>query len=98
MFYTLHEISYSAGIAKLVAFYALCQQTCDKLGVKLQFSSFGKKLIFGKTWSKTAVFQFWQKIDFWQNWCANIALFERFAFRYDDFENMKLMKLINPGT
>ena len=41
-----------------------------------------------RSWSKTAVFQFWQKVDFWQNWCANISLFERFAFRYHHFKNM----------
>ena len=41
-----------------------------------------------RKWSETAVFQFWRKVDFWQNWCANIALFERFAFRYHHFNNM----------
>ena len=41
-----------------------------------------------RSWSKTAVFQFWRKVDFWQNWCVNIALFGRFAFRYHHFKNM----------
>ena len=41
-----------------------------------------------RSWSKTAVFQFWRKVDFWQNWCANIALFEHLAFRYHHFNNM----------
>ena len=41
-----------------------------------------------RSWSKTAVFQFWQKVDFWQNWCANIAIFEHLAFRYHDFQSM----------
>ena len=53
MFYTLHEISYSAGIVKLVAFYVLYQQKCDELGVKLQVFSFGEKLIFDKTGAQT---------------------------------------------
>ena len=53
MFYTLHEISSSVGIVKLVAFYAFYQQSCDELGVKLQFFSFGKKLIFDKTGVQT---------------------------------------------
>ena len=47
-FYTLHEISYSVGVVKLVAFYAFYQQNCEKLGVKLRFFSFGEKLIFEK--------------------------------------------------
>ena len=71
MFCTLHEISYSVGIVKLMAFYVFYQQNCDEV-----------------VQSKTAVFQFWQKVDFWQNWCANIALFKRFAFRYHHFNNM----------
>ena len=41
-----------------------------------------------RSWSKTAVFQFWQKVDFWQNWCANIAIFEHLAFRYHNFQSM----------
>ena len=49
MFCTLHEISYSVGIVKLVAFHAFYQQNCDEVGVKLQFFSFGEKLIFDKT-------------------------------------------------
>ena len=49
MFCTLHEISYSVGIVKLVAFYAYYQQNCDEAGVKLQFFSFGEKLVFDKT-------------------------------------------------
>ena len=53
MFCTLHEISYSVGIVKLMAFYAYYQQNCDEVGVKLQFFSFGKKLIFDKTGVQT---------------------------------------------
>ena len=53
MFYTLHEISYSVGIVKLVAFHAFYPQNCDKLGVKLQFFSFGEKLIFDKSGVQT---------------------------------------------
>ena len=53
MFYTLHEISYSVSIVKLVAFYAFYQQICDEVGVKLQFFSFGEKLIFDKTGVQT---------------------------------------------
>ena len=49
MFCTLHEISYSVGIVKLVAFYAYYQQNCDEVEVQLQFFSFGEKLIFDKT-------------------------------------------------
>ena len=48
MFYTLHKISYSVGIVKLVAFYAFHQQSREELGVKLHFFSFGEKLIFEK--------------------------------------------------
>ena len=70
MFCTLHEISYSVNIVKLMAFYAYHQQNSDEVG------------------SKTAIIQFWRKVDFWQNWCANIALFARFAFRYHNFQNM----------
>ena len=53
MFYTLHEIFHSVGIVKSVAFHAFYQQNCDELGVKLQFSSFGEKLIFDKTGVQT---------------------------------------------
>ena len=53
MFCTLHEISYSVGIVKLVAFYAFSQQNCDEFRVKLQFFSFGEKLIFDKTGVQT---------------------------------------------
>ena len=53
MFYTLHEISHSVSIVKLVAFYAFYQQNCDEVGVKLQFFSFGEKLIFDKTGVQT---------------------------------------------
>ena len=53
MFCTLHEISYSVGIVKLMAFYVFYQQTCDEVGVKLQFFSFGEKLIFDKTGVQT---------------------------------------------
>ena len=53
MFCTLHEISYSVSIVKLVTFYAFYQQICDEVGVKLQFSSFGEKLIFDKTGVQT---------------------------------------------
>ena len=48
MFYTLHKISYSVGIVKLMAFSAFYQQNCDELEVKLQFFSFGEKLTFEK--------------------------------------------------
>ena len=53
MFCTLHEISYSVGIVKLMTFYAYYQQNCDEAGVKLQFFSFGEKLIFDKTGVQT---------------------------------------------
>ena len=53
MFCTLHEISYSVGIVKLMAFYAFYQQNCNEVGVKLQFFSFGKKLVFDKTGVQT---------------------------------------------
>ena len=53
MFYTLHEISYSVSIVKLVAFYAFYQQNFDEVGVKVQFFSFGEKLIFDKTGVQT---------------------------------------------
>ena len=53
MFCTLHEISYSVGIVKLVAFYVFYQQNCYEVGVKLQFFSFGEKLIFDKTGVQT---------------------------------------------
>ena len=48
MFCTLHEISYSVGIVKLVAFHAFHQQNWDELGVKLQFFNFDEKLLFEK--------------------------------------------------
>ena len=53
MFCTLDEISYSVGIVKLMAFYAYYQQNCDEVGVKLQFFSFGEKLVFDKTGVQT---------------------------------------------
>ena len=53
MFCTLHEFSYSVGIVKLMAFYAFYQQNCNEVGVKLQFFSFGKKLVFDKTGVQT---------------------------------------------
>ena len=53
MFYTLHDISYSVGIVKLMAFYVFYQQNCHEVGVKLQFFSFGEKLIFDKTGVQT---------------------------------------------
>ena len=53
MFCILHEISYSVGIVKLMAFYAFYQQNCDEVGVKLPLFSFGKKLIFDKTGVQT---------------------------------------------
>ena len=53
MFCTLHETSYSVGIVKLMAFYVFYQQNCDEVGVKLQFFSFGVKLIFDKTGVQT---------------------------------------------
>ena len=53
MFCTLDEISYSVGNVKLVAFYVFYQQNCDEVGVKLQFFSFGEKLIFDKTGVQT---------------------------------------------
>ena len=53
MFCTLHEISYSVGIVKLMAFYVFYQQNCDENEVKLQFFSFGEKLIFDKTGAQT---------------------------------------------
>ena len=48
MFYTLlvHEDSYSVGIVELVPFNVFNQQNCNKLGVKLQFFSFGEISIF----------------------------------------------------
>ena len=53
MFCTLHKISYSVGIVKLIAFHAFHQQNCDEVGVKVQFFSFGEKLIFDKTGVQT---------------------------------------------
>ena len=53
MFYTVHEISYSVGIVKLVAYHAFYQQNGDKLGAKLQFFSLGEKFIFDKTGVQT---------------------------------------------
>ena len=53
MFCTLDEISYSVGIVKLMAFYAFYQQNCDENEIKLQFSSFGEKLVFDKTGVQT---------------------------------------------
>ena len=53
MFCTLDEISYSVGIVKLMAFYVFYQQNCDEVGVKLQFFSFGEKLVFDKTGVQT---------------------------------------------
>ena len=43
---TVHEISYSVGIVKLVPFNVFYQQNCNELGVKLQFLSLGENLIF----------------------------------------------------
>ena len=53
MFCTLHEISYSVSIVKLMAFHAFYLQNCDEVGVKVQFFSFGEKLIFDKTGVQT---------------------------------------------
>ena len=53
MFCTLDEISYSVGNVKLMAFYAYYQQNCDEVGVKLQYFSFGEKLVFDKTGVQT---------------------------------------------
>ena len=47
MFYTLHEISYSVSIVKLVAFYAFYQQNCDELGVKVRFVSLNGQVLWG---------------------------------------------------
>ena len=63
MFYTLHEISYSVGIVKLMAFYVFYHQNCDEVGVKLQFFSFGEKLIFDKTGVQTLRYLNIQRFD-----------------------------------
>ena len=82
MFCTLHEISYSVGIVKLMAFYAYYQQNCDEVGVKLQFFSFGEKLIFGKTGVQTLR-------------CLNVLRFDITIFKAWD---MKLIKFQNVST
>ena len=82
MFCTLHEISYSVGIVKLMAFYAYYQQNCDEVGVKLQFFSFGKKLIFDKTGVQTLR-------------CLNVLRFDITTLITWD---MKLIKFLNVST
>ena len=82
MFYTLHEISYSVSIVKLVAFYAFYQQNCDEVGVKLQFFSFGEKLIFDKTGVQTLR-------------CLDVLRFDTTTFKTWD---MKLIKFQNVCT
>ena len=82
MFCTLHEISYSVGIVKLMAFYAFYQQNCDEVGLKLQFFSFGKKLIFDKTGVQTLR-------------CLNVLRFDITTLITWD---MKLIKFQNVST
>ena len=82
MFCTLHEISYSVGIVKLMAFYVFYQQNCDEVGVKLQFFSFGKKLIFDKTGVQTLR-------------CLNVLRFDITTLITWD---MKLIKFLNVCT
>ena len=82
MFYTLHEISYSVSIVKLVAFYAFYQQNYDELGVKVQFFSFGEKLIFDKTGVQTLR-------------CLNVLRFDITILKAWD---MKLIKFQNVCT
>ena len=82
MFYTLHEISYSVGIVKLMAFHAFHQQNCDEVGVKLQFSNFGEKLIFDKTGVQTLR-------------CWKVLRFDITTLKTWD---MKLIKFLNVST
>ena len=82
MFCTLHETSYSVGIVKLMAFYAYYQQNCDEVGVKLQFFSFGEKLIFDKTGVQTLR-------------CLNVLRFDITTLITWD---MKLIKFLNVST
>ena len=82
MFCTLHEISYSVGIVKLMAFYVFYQQNCDEVGVKLQFFSFGEKLIFDKTGVQTLR-------------CLNVLRFDITTLITWD---MKLIKFQNVST
>ena len=82
MFCTLHEISYSVGIVKLMAFYAFYQQNCDEVGLKLQFFSFGEKLIFDKTGVQTLR-------------CLNVLRFDITTLITWD---MKLIKFQNVST
>ena len=79
MFYTLHEISYSVSIVKLVAFHAFYQQNCDEVAVKLPLSSFDEKLIFDKTGVQTLR-------------CLNVLRFDITTFKTWD---MKLIEFQN---
>ena len=78
MFCTLHEISYSVSIVKLMAFHAFHQQNCDEVGVKVQFFSFGEKLIFDKTGVQTLrylnVLRF--DITILKTWDMQISIFQ----------------------
>ena len=82
MFCTLDEISYSVGIVKLMAFYIFYQQNCDENEVKLQFFSFGEKLIFDKTGVQTLR-------------CLNVLRFDITTLITWD---MKLIKFLNVCT
>ena len=82
MFCTPHEISYSVGIVKLMAFYVFYQQICDENEVKLQFLSFGEKLIFDKTGVQTLR-------------CLNVLRFDITTLITWD---MKLIKFQNVST
>ena len=82
MFCTLHETSYSVGIVKLMAFYVFYQQNCDENEVKLQFFSFGEKLIFDKTGVQTLR-------------CLNVLRFDITTLITWD---MKLIKFQNVST
>ena len=82
MFCTLHEISYSVGIVKLMAFYAYYQQNCYEVGVKLQFFSFGEKLVFDKTGVQT--------LRYLNIWRFDITIFKAW--------DMKLIKFLNIST
>ena len=82
MFCTLHEISYSVGIVKLMAFHAFHQQNCDEVGVKLPLFSFGEKLIFDKTGVQTLR-------------CLHVLRFDITTLKTWD---MKLIKFLNVST
>ena len=82
MFYTVHEISYSVGIVKLVPFSVFHQQNCNELGVKLQFLSLGENLSFQEIGVQTLCY-------------LNILCFDIEILKTRD---MKLIKFQNVST